>query len=103
MDPFFRLLRYAAPHRVLITGATLAMVVYGAASATQAYLIKPIIDEVLPSQSNLRFVITGILVSYFLKGLGGYFSSYLMDDLGHRVVMMSSRTHAASSSARTST
>jgi subfamily B ATP-binding cassette protein MsbA len=87
VDPFLRLLRYAAPHRVLITGATLAMVVYGAASAAQAYLIKPIIDEVLPSQSNLRFVVTGILVSYFLKGLGGYFSSYLMDDLGHRVVM----------------
>ena len=25
--------------------------------------------------------------SYFFKGIGGYFSSYLMDDLGHRVVM----------------
>ena len=33
MDAFLRLLRYAAPHRVLIAGAMLAMVVYGAASA----------------------------------------------------------------------
>jgi subfamily B ATP-binding cassette protein MsbA len=87
MDPLFRLLRYAAPHRVLIAGATLAMLVYGAASAAQAYLIKPIIDEVLPSQKSLQYVVFGILGSYFLKGLGGYFSNYLMDDLGHRVVM----------------
>jgi len=87
MDVFLRLLRYAAPHRMLIAGAVLAMVVYGAASAAQAWLIKPIIDEVLPTQSSLRFVATGILIAYFLKGLGGYFSSYLMDDLGHRVVM----------------
>ena len=87
MEPLFRLLRYAAPHRVLIAGATLAMLVYGAASAAQAYLIKPIIDEVLPSQKSLQYVVVGILGSYFFKGLGGYFSNYLMDDLGHRVVM----------------
>ena len=87
MEPLYRLLRYAAPHRVLIAGATLAMLVYGAASAAQAYLIKPIIDEVLPSQKSLQYVVVGILASYFFKGIGGYFSNYLMDDLGHRVVM----------------
>ncbi len=87
MDAFLRLLRYAAPHRMLIAGATLAMLVYGAASAAQAYLIKPIIDDVLPKQSSLQFVATGILAAYFLKGVGGYFASYLMDDLAHRVVM----------------
>jgi subfamily B ATP-binding cassette protein MsbA len=87
MDPFLRLLRYAAPHRVLIAGAMLAMLVYGAASATQAWLIKPIIDEVLPSRSSFQFVAIAIVVAYFFKGVGGYFSSYLMDDLGHRVVM----------------
>jgi ATP-binding cassette, subfamily B, bacterial MsbA len=87
MDPFLRLLRYAAPHRILIAGAMLAMVVYGAASAAQAWLIKPIIDDVLQAQSSLRFVAGAIVVAYLFKGLGAYFSSYLMDDLGHRVVM----------------
>ena len=87
MDTFLRLLRYAVPHRMLIAGATLAMVVYGAAAAAQAWLIKPIIDDVLRNQSSLRFVAVAILVAYFFKGVGGYFSSYLMDDLGHRVVM----------------
>lgn len=87
MEIAVRLLRYAAPHRVLIAGATLAMVVYGAASAALAWLIKPIIDDVLSHQSSLGFVASGILAAYFFKGVGAYFSSYLMDDLGHRVVM----------------
>jgi ATP-binding cassette, subfamily B, bacterial MsbA len=87
MDALYRLLRYAAPHRVLITGAMLAMLVYGAASAAQAWLIKPIIDDVLRTQSSLQFVAVAIVIAYFFKGLGGYFSSYVMDDLGHRVVM----------------
>ena len=87
MDPFLRLLRYAIPHRMLIAGAMLAMLVYGAASAAQAWLIQPIIDDVLPSQSSFQFVAVAIVIAYFFKGVGGYFSSYLMDDLGHRVVM----------------
>ena len=88
MDAFLRLLRYAAPHRAVIGGAALAMVVYGAASAALAYLIKPIIDDVLTSRSDLAVVTVSILIVYLLKGLGSYFSSYLMEGLGHRVVMV---------------
>src|SRR5262245_2782089 len=86
MNVSLRLLRYAAPYRALIAGAMLAMIVYGAASAAVAWLIKPIVDEVLKSQTSLGFVVTAILIAYFLKGVGAYFSSYLMDDLGQRVV-----------------
>ena len=88
MDQFLRLLRYATPHRAVIGGAVLAMIVYGAASAALAYLIKPIIDDVLTSRGDLALVTVSILVIYLLKGLGGYFSSYLMEGLGHRVVMV---------------
>ncbi len=88
MDQFLRLLRYATPHRAVIAGAALAMVVYGAASAALAYLIKPIIDDVLTSRTDLGWVTASILVVYFLKGIGSYFSSYLMEGLGHRVVMV---------------
>jgi subfamily B ATP-binding cassette protein MsbA len=87
MEAFVRLLRYAAPHRVLIAGAVLAMLVYGASSAALAWLIKPVVDDVLAQQSSLGFVATAIIAVYFFKGVGAYFSSYLMDDLGHRVVM----------------
>ncbi|MGE0041757.1 MAG: ABC transporter ATP-binding protein [Vicinamibacterales bacterium] len=87
MNAFLRLLRYARGDRALIVGAVLAMALYGAGSAAQAYLIKPIIDEVLPNHGALTAVAWAIVAASFVKGLGAYFSSYLMDDLGHRVVM----------------
>src|SRR5688500_2764002 len=88
MDAFLRLLRYATPHRAVIAGAALAMVVYGAASAALAYLIKPIIDDVPSVQGDLRFLAAAILVVDYVKGIGAYFSGYLMEVLGHRVVMV---------------
>ena len=87
MDAFLRLLRYARPHRGLIAGAVVAMAVYGAASAAIAWLIKPIVDDVLTTQNRLGFVTTALLTAYLLKGIGAYFSSYLMDDIGQRVVL----------------
>jgi subfamily B ATP-binding cassette protein MsbA len=62
------------------------MLLYGAASAAVAYLIKPIIDEALPGAGNLGFWATAILLAYFGKGLGAYFSTFLMTDIGQRVV-----------------
>jgi subfamily B ATP-binding cassette protein MsbA len=62
------------------------MLLYGAASATVAYLIKPIIDEALPGDGHLPFWATAILLAYLAKGLGAYFSAFLMTDIGQRVV-----------------
>src|SRR5216684_681402 len=55
-----RLFRYARPYRVRLSWAIVGMVVYAIGSAGLAYL---------------------------LKGLGSYASSYLMADVGQRVVM----------------
>src|SRR5262245_60722439 len=62
------------------------MVVYGAASAGLAALIKPIFDDVLRTQANLARVIASLIGMYFLKGASGYVSAYLMADVGQRVV-----------------
>src|SRR5215217_6854140 len=88
MDAFLRLLRYATPHRAVIAGAALAMLAYGTANAALAYLIKPVIDDVLIAQNDLAAITAAILAVYLLKGLGAYFSSILMEGLGHRVVMV---------------
>lgn len=88
MDAFLRLLRYATPHRAVIAGAAVAMIVYGAANAALAYLVKLIIDDVLIAQGDLTFTISAILIVYLVKGIGAYFASYLMEGLGHRVVMV---------------
>jgi ATP-binding cassette, subfamily B, bacterial MsbA len=64
------------------------MVVYAAASAFVTYLIKPITDRVLPGDNGMPFSFWAALIlgTYFLKGLGSYFSTYLMTDIGQRVV-----------------
>ena len=86
MSVFFRLLVYARPHRARLVAALGAMVLYGAASAGVAALIQPIFDEVLPSRENLAPIAVTILVVYLLKGIGAYLSSYMMTDVGQRVV-----------------
>ncbi len=63
------------------------MLVYAVSSALVVYLIRPILDELLPNQQGLRTIALSIVGLYFLKGLGSYFSGYLMEDIGQRVVM----------------
>jgi ATP-binding cassette, subfamily B, bacterial MsbA len=86
VNALYRVFAYARPHRARLAGALAAMVVYGAASAALATLIKPIFDSVLPKREALLTTIVSILVVYVLKGIGAYVSSYLMTDVGQRVV-----------------
>ncbi len=81
-----RLLGYSRRYRGRFVAAFAAMLLYGAASAAVAYLIKPIIDEALPGDGHLPFWATTILIAYLAKGLGAYFSAFLMTDIGQRVV-----------------
>jgi subfamily B ATP-binding cassette protein MsbA len=81
-----RLLQYARPYRLRLAVAVAAMVVYGAASAGVVLQVRPILDEVLPRQDQIARTIATILVLYLVKGLAAYVSSYLMTDVGQRVV-----------------
>jgi subfamily B ATP-binding cassette protein MsbA len=86
VNEFLRLLRYAAPYRLRFAWAIAAMLVYAAASAALAYLIKDILDKVLPHGEDLSLIAALILGFYVVKGLGSYFSAYIMADIGQRVV-----------------
>src|SRR4051812_26255373 len=63
------------------------MIVYAIGSAGLAWLIKPIFDQVLPKQQDVGLIAWAIVGVYLLKGIGSYVSSYLMADVGQRVVM----------------
>jgi len=82
-----RLLRYGFPYRSRLGWATVGMVVYAIASAGLAYLIKPIFDNLLPRQEQVALIAWAVVAVYLLKGMGSYASSYLMADVGQRVVM----------------
>jgi subfamily B ATP-binding cassette protein MsbA len=87
VNPLPRLLAYARPYRGRFIAALAAMLVYAAASAGVAALIRPIIDQVLPGVGRgLLWWSSAVLLAYFAKGLGAYFSTYLMTDIGQRVV-----------------
>ena len=82
-----RLFRYSSPYGGRLAWAVAGMVIYAAGSAGLAYLIKPIFDAVLPEQREVAFIAWAIIGVYVLKGIGSYVSSYLMADVGQRVVM----------------
>ena len=86
MNPVLRLSRYGYPHRGRLGAAVVAMVIYAAASGALAYLFKPIFDEVLPNQTGFGWVVSAIIGFSIVKGIGAYFSVYLMTDVGQRLV-----------------
>ncbi len=87
MNPLPRLFAYARPYRGRFTAALAAMLVYAGASAAVAALIRPVIDQVLPGiGGSIIWWSWAVLGAYFVKGLGAYFSTYLMTDIGQRVV-----------------
>jgi subfamily B ATP-binding cassette protein MsbA len=87
VNAFLRLLRFAHPYRGRLAAALVAMLAYGAASAGIAYLIKPIFDNVLLQGSDIWSTSALIVLAYVIKGVGAYFSVYLMTDVGQRVVL----------------
>jgi subfamily B ATP-binding cassette protein MsbA len=82
----YRLWGYARRYRRRLLAALVAMAIYGAGTAGIAALVQLIFDEVLPAQKNLPQISVAVLALYFFKGLGAYLSSYLMADVGQRVV-----------------
>ena len=88
MSEFRRLLGYAAPFRGRLALAVLAMVVYAVGSVGIMSMLRDIFDGVLiPNPTNVNRVALTLLAAFAIKGLGAYFSGYLMTDVGQRVVM----------------
>jgi subfamily B ATP-binding cassette protein MsbA len=87
LNPLLRLFRFSAPYRGRLLAAIAWMVLYAGGSAGLAYLIKYVFDDVLQNGTNLPFVAVAIVSANLAKGVGGYFSAYLMADVGQRVVM----------------
>ena len=84
--PLKRLFAYARPYRARLALAILGMLVYAAGSAGLAALVQPVFDNVLLTQQRLAFTAWALVGVYLLKGAGSYLSSYLMADVGLRVV-----------------
>jgi len=93
VNEFRRLLGYAAPFRGRLTLAVLAMVVYAAGSVGLMLIVRLIFDLLTRLETQQLPVVTAnqvavaLIAAFAIKGLGAYFSSYLMTEVGQRVVM----------------
>ena len=63
------------------------MLGFGVTSAGLAYLIKPILDDVLIQNVNLGLIAGLVVILYLAKGMFSYFGTYLMSWVGQRTVM----------------
>ena len=86
-SPLRRLFAYSRPYRGRLVWALVAMLLYAIGSAGVAALIRTTIDDVLPHGTNLGLVAWAVIGLTLLKGIGSYGSSYLITDVGQRVVM----------------
>lgn len=92
MNQLQRLFGYARPYRGRFVAALAAMALYAAGSLGVVMLIMPLMDDVLAmedvleSRARLARWSVAVLVVYVVKGLGAYASTFLMTDLGQRVV-----------------
>ena len=80
MNELRRLLGQARGHRGRFILSCMAMVGFAITSAGLAYLIKPVLDDVLIQQVRLKQVALAIVALYLAKGLFSYFSN-LSDEL----------------------
>jgi len=87
LNPLLRLLQFSRPYRGRLVAAFAWMILYAVGAAGLAKLIQNVFDEVLKNGQNLGFVAAAIVAANLCKGVGGYFSAYLMSDVGQRVVM----------------
>lgn len=86
MNPLPRLFAYARPYRGRFAAALAAMVLYAGASAGITSLIKWMIDDVLTGNVPFSLFAWAVVIGYVVKGVGTYFSTFLMTDIGQRVV-----------------
>ncbi|QCI29082.1 ABC transporter ATP-binding protein [Caminibacter pacificus] len=75
-------------HKFKIIIAILGMIIASASTAAIAYLVKPVLDEIFIKKNEHMLMILpiGIILSYFLKGLGNYLSTYYIGYVGRDIV-----------------
>ena len=77
------------PHRSRFLFAMLSMVCVSALSSAQAYLVKPLLDEIFfkKDYAMLNILPLALILVFLVKGIFYYSYSYLIERTGHRVIM----------------
>ncbi len=88
MKRYLRLLAYVKPYRYWLIGSVFCAAVVSAMTASYAWLIKPVIDDIFvkKDQEMLILVPLAIIAVSFLKGISTYGQSYMMRYAGSWII-----------------
>jgi subfamily B ATP-binding cassette protein MsbA len=83
-----RILEYVKPYKKWLGIAMFCMVIVAAMGGAQAYMVKPLLDEIFFKQDHtmLLFVPLLILAIFLVKGLFYYSYNYLLEKVGQSVI-----------------
>jgi len=88
MKEFLKLVKYLKPYKGRFLFALFNMVLVALFTGLLTWIVKKLMDDVLihPQAGALWSVCAMILIFYFGKGLASYFSSYMMESIGIRII-----------------
>jgi len=83
-----RILQYVKPYKSRLVIAMVCMVVVASMAGAQAYVVKPLLDEIFFKQDRTMLLIVplGILGIFLFKGLFYYGYNYLLAKVGQSVI-----------------
>lgn len=83
-----KLLRLTRPYRPQLTIATICMVLVSGLASAQAYMIKPMLDDIFVNKDRwLLNVFPLVLIAvFFFKGIFSYFATSLLDTVGQKII-----------------
>ncbi len=88
MKDFWRLIKFLNPYKARLFFALVNMVLVAVFTALLTWVVKSLMDDVLINSNSkaLFAVCLMILFFYFGKGVSSYFSSYMMESIGLRII-----------------
>lgn len=88
MDMFKRLLMLSRPHMPKFLIAMVCMMGVGGLTATQAYLVRPVLDGIFVNKDYelLKWLSLAIFILYAFKGIFSYGHTILMNYIGLRII-----------------
>lgn len=87
-DLLKRILQLILPFKGRLIIAMISMVVVAGLSAGQAYMVKPLLDEIFFKRDRLmlNFLPFALLLLFFIKGIFYYTYNYMLERVGHSVI-----------------
>ncbi|MFC1837362.1 lipid A export permease/ATP-binding protein MsbA [Thermodesulfobacteriota bacterium] len=84
-----RLLQYVKPYRTRLVIAMVCMVVVASMAGAQAYMVKPLLDEIFIKQDRTMLMLVPLLIMgiFFIKGFFAYIYNYLLVKVGQSVIL----------------